>query len=424
MQAVASILPFGKLELNVKLLFYSPDEQRAHRLSARLRHLASVQWEDSGRFSPERWGQRQNDYQLVLLDYAGDTADASTALAHQLGALAPDLPLLGVGSTTTDRAASVLAAWRAGVRGFIDMDATDEDIRHSLDQALKQTESSHPAPASVTRKAAQLVLLLGVRAGVGTSTLAAHLGALSMPRQAANASGDANAHTLLLDMGMPSGDASLYLGAKSDFHVQDALRHAARIDGTLIRSAFPHHASGLTVLSQAQDLPLDIADARPLIERMRGWFELVLCDVGGVSPQHIPTSLLELADEIWLVAEQGIASMVSLDACLRHLGQRRLRDGRLSLIINRYDEACGITAEHMAARFSLPLLAVLPDRGRSLRSSANQGLLLHESAPRDAYVRALAPLLGKWRSDIKGTSDMPRWRRWLHGKGGHPWTTS
>lgn len=425
MQTAASIIPFGKLELGVKLLFYSPDEQRAHRVAARLRQVANVHWQDSRRFSPEQWAKLRDEHRLVLLDYAGDTADASTTLARQLTALSPHLPLIGVGSTAADRAAGVLAALRAGVRDFIDMDAADDDIRALLNHALEDASAMQATPMSTVRKPGQLVILLGVRPGVGTSTLAAHLGALSMPAKTGH---DASAetlapHTLLLDLGIPYGDASLYLGAKGDFHYHDALRNAARIDTTLIRTAIPCHASRLAVLSQNQAQPLDGTEAKSLVDRLLNLFELILCDAGGQPVRQLPHELLHAADEIWLVVDQGIASMVSLDTCLQQLAELKLRDKRLSLIVNRHDEECGISARQIAERFELPLLAALPDRGRALRSSANQGLLLHQVAPHDAYVRALTSLLAKLHIGVKDGSDSSRWKRLFHRRGDHRWKT-
>ena len=424
MQTAAAILPFGKLELGVKLLFYSSDEQRAQRVAARLRHIAAVRWEDPRRFSPDHWAALRGEHRLVLLDYACDTADASTALARQLNTLSPEWPLIGVGSTAADRATGVLAALRAGVRDFIDMDASDEEIRALLNHALEHAATAQTAPAPAMRKPGQLVILLGVRPGVGTSTLAAHLGALSMPAKTKDDGGADNAtpHSLLLDLGVPYGDASLYLGAKGDFHYEDALRNATRIDHTLIRTAMPHHTSRLAVLSQGQDFSAG-TDATPLIERLRSLFELILCDFGGSPPRQMPSGMLQAADEIWLVVDQGIASMVSLDLCLRQLAQLNARDKRLSLIVNRHDEECGINARQLAERFELPLIAALPERGRALRSSANQGLLLHQVAPHDAYLRALTPLLAKLHIGAKDGADSPRWKRLFHRKGEHSWKT-
>lgn len=438
MNALAAILPISKLEPGVDVLFYSPDEKRAQRLTARLRDLAHVQWEDSRTFSPERWESRRGTQHLILLDYSTDSANASTALARQLTALAPGLPLFGVGSTASDQAAGVLAALRAGVLDFFDMDASDHEIRTLLEHALHLPVTPAAPAAPAPRKRGQLVLLLGVRPGVGASTLAAHLGVLATPQppeksprrldsdKQGPATDTATPKTLLLDLGQPAGDAELYLGIGSDFHYADALRSASRIDATLIRTALPHHASHLAVLAQGSEMPLpppDAPEAAILVERLLEHVEMLLCDLGGLPTRLVPAALLRAADEIWLVADQGIASVVSLDACLRELERIGVRDHRLSLVINRHDADCGIGAEQIAKRFNLPLLATLPDRSRALRASANQGLLLHQVTPRDPYVRALAPLLAKLRTGASHNVAAPRWKTLFTRGGGPRWKT-
>lgn len=438
MNALAAILPISKLEPGVDVLFYSPDEKRAQRLTARLRDLAHVQWEDSRTFSPEHWESRRGTQHLILLDYSTDSAAASTALARQLTALAPGLPLFGVGSTASDQAAGVLAALRAGVLDFFDMDASDAEIRTLLEHALHLPATPAMPVAPAPHKRGQLVVLLGVRPGVGASTLAAHLGVLATPqppekelhKRATGKQEPANdvptPRTLLLDLGQPAGDAELYLGIGSDFHYADALRSASRIDATLIRTALPHHASHLAVLSQGTEMPLpppDAVETGVLVEHLLEHVDMLLCDLGGLPARLAPTALLRTADEIWLVADQGIASVVSLDACLRELERAGVRDHRLSLVINRHDDDCGIGAEQIAKRFNLPLLATLPDRSRALRASANQGFLLHQVAPRDPYVRALAPLLAKLRTSALQAAATSRWKKLFTRGGGPRWKT-
>jgi len=426
MHAIASIFPLGRPRSGVDVLFYSPDEQRAQRLAARLEKLASVHWEDSRLFSPERWERQEHAQQLILLDYSPGHANASTELARQLTALAPGLPLFGVGSTAADNAAGVLAALRAGVLDFLDVDASDEEIRALLEHALDVPASARITGAQAPRRRGQLILLLGVRPGVGTSTLAAHLGVQAMPvpktpdkasarRTGASdpAADEPTARALLLDLGQPAGDTELYLGVVGDFHFTDALRNAGRIDATLLRTALSRHSSRLAVLSQQTDSPLpapDTAEAGVLVDRLLDHMDLMLCDLGGLSADRAPGALLRAADEIWLIAEQSIGSMVSMDARLRELERAGARDHRLSLIINRYDSDCCVSAEQIAKRFDLTLLATLPDRSRSLRSAASQGLLLHQVAPRDPYIRALAPLLARLRISAPRAAARPRWK--------------
>ncbi|MHB1056951.1 MAG: AAA family ATPase [Rhodanobacter sp.] len=407
------------------LQFFSPDEKRAQRLSARLRNFANVQWLDGCMPLLGADSRGQASVCLVLLDYSPDAAEESSAMARRLVLHAPDLPLVGVGSTGLDRATGVLAALRAGVHDFLDLDASDDEIRNLLARVQSQAELARMARVGMPRTRGRMVVLLGVRPGVGSSTLAAHLGALAMPSQEAKESGiSTGGQALLLDLGRPAGDASLYLGVDGEFRYDDALRSAGRIDPTLIRTALPRHAGGLALLSQApetRDPPRGDAEAGVLVERLRDYFGLLLCDLGGLPVGLAPLPLLRGADGIWLVADQGIGSMVSLDAALRDLERLGLRDTRLGLVVNRYDEAGGASAEQLAERFGLPLLAVLPERSRALRASANRGLLLHQVSPRDPYVRALNPLLEKLHVNVVAPAGLASWKRLFHRMGGFLW---
>ena len=408
------------------LQFFSPDEKRAQRLSARLRNFANVQWLDGCMPLLGTDVREPSAVRMVLLDYSPDTAEESSAMARRLVLHAPDLPLVGVGSTSMDRATGVLAALRAGVHDFLDLDASDEEIRNLLARVQSQAELARMARAGMPRTHGRMVILLGVRPGVGSSTLAAHLGALAM-LSAVVGEGDGISparQALLLDLGRPAGDVPLYLGVDGEFRYDDALRSAGRIDPTLIRTALPRHAGGLVLISQApetRDPPRGDAESGMLIERLREYFGLLLCDMGGLPVGLAPLPLLRSADGIWLVADQGIGSMVSLDAALRELERLGLRDTRLGLIINRYDETGGASADQLASRFGLPLLAVLPERSRALRASANRGLLLHQVSPRDPYVRALNPLLEKLHVNAVAPAGLASWKRLFPRMGGFLW---
>lgn len=399
------------------LLFYAPDDARMRRLADKLQPLAKLRWENSRTIAPPQLVQQAQAYRLVLLDYSAGSAAHSTELARQLAVLAPDWPLVAIGSTAADQTAGVLAALRAGVRDFIDIDAPAEEIQSLLRRALAQANGSRSALASVPVHKGRLVLMLGARAGVGTSTLAAHLAVLTQQASADNDEELASNQLLLLGLGRPAGDLGLYLSAESNFHYEDALRNANRFDGTLARTALTRHNSGFALLDQpvsTAEPPAGGGESAVLLDRLRGVFGLLLCDAGGLSGLQVPLPLLKQADEIWVVADQGIGTLVSLDKLLKELEQSGVRDGRLKLIVNRHDEASGISPQQIASRFNLPLLASLPDRSRALRSSASVGKLLHEHTPRDPYLRGLAPLLARLAPDTRSSVGTAPWQRLAH----------
>lgn len=421
MQANPTVVTLTKPALDSTLLLYSPDENNAQRFSARLRQLVMLAWCDSHQFAASRPVLDDHQPRLVLLDFSKGYTDASGEIARQLIAIDPGLMLLGIGSAAADRGAGVLSAMRAGLKDFIDIDAGDEEILDQLKTALEYLRAAADGQPARAIKRGQLVLVCGVRPGLGTSTLVAHLGTLAAA-SAPPSSVRAN-QVMMLDLGHSSGDIGLYLGTGGDFHFDDALRNASRIDATLVRTAVSHHASGAAVLGQPRERSISLAgaDVAPLLDRLLGMFDLVLCDLDSGQLDDVSHSLLKMADAIWLVTDQALGSMVALDQCLRQLERAQARDLRVSLLVNRYDEACGISSTRMSERFALPVLASLPERSRTLRAAANRGSLLHETAAGDAYVRALAPLLARFRLRTKRQAEAGGWRALLNRMGGTLW---
>lgn len=406
MNAPATLPTQPSTDATLTLSFYAPDSEMAQRLAARLCEVARVQWIDSHQVSPTMLAESGQAGPLLLLDYSTAKAELSSQLARELAERLPECARVAVGSTHGDQAAGVLAALRAGVNEFIDVDADVASIRALLLRVLSEARQPRPAPtlaiAGATRQA-RLVLLKGVRPGVGTSTLAVHLAALAQQRLATAAAarprqdGPAD-HVLLLDLGRPAGDVSLYLGVESGYSYEDLLRNTDRIDATFIRTAVARDRRGLAVVgeaSQTLQAPSAGNNAATLVKRLRGLFDLVICDLGGLPDAQVPEPMLNAADDIWLVSDQSIGALVSLDAALQELDRRQARDARLGLVVDRHDEDTGIAASQIAARFELPLLASLPERSRALRGSASAGQLLCDQAPHDPYLRALAPLLDR-----------------------------
>lgn len=413
-------------DASMKLVLFAPDRELATLLSALLPSLG-VQWLDSAAPASALEPLRDTGC-VVLLDFRHQHAAFSAALTRQLQAQAPELPLVAIGSTHADHMDGVVAALRAGLRDLLDLDGAPQEMEAVLRRAAalalrgeSAATAALPAPAK-----ARMVLLLGARPGVGSSTLAAHLGVLDQQLAASQTpppeAAQPGNHLLLLDLGQPTGDAALYLNVDPTFHYEDALRNVGRIDATLARTAMAQHPTGLTLLGQPPGMEgTALADPGMLMQRLRGVFHTVLCDLGGICPRQLPISLLNSADEIWLIADQSIGTLVSLDQLLRHLEQVGARDARLQLVINRHDDASGLSPDQIAARFALPLLATLPDRA-ALRSSASHGRLLLQDAPRDPYVRALAPLLS--HLDPAARAPARGWREHLALRlSGSPWKT-
>jgi pilus assembly protein CpaE len=330
------------------------------------------------------------------------TASAMTAAARDAF---PGLAIVALGSLADSTGA--LAALRAGVRDFVDVDGDPFEAIRITNELLEQASlaSSTAKIVHAADRRGKLTVLLGARVGVGVSTLAANLAVRLQKRELA-----AQKTAALLDLGIPCADSSLLLDTQSEFHFVDAVRNLRRFDQTFVHTAFGRHASGLAVTALPTDLSamreVSYASAVNLLNRLRTFFDHQLVDLGGFSNLEFIAQVLEAADNVWLVCDPNVASAMSAVQLLdgvraddhkpsAQASPNEKPASNVQLIVSKFDPTLHFGAEQIASRLGLPLLAVLPARAQALGRAVNQGRLLAEVAERDPYVRALDPLVEK-----------------------------
>lgn len=337
--------------------------------------------------------------QALFVDFCA-APPALQALPKELARQWPALPVLGVGRASEP--ASMLAALRAGVHDFVDLDAAPAEAQAVLGAVL----SRRPAHRAESR--GQTVALLGARAGLGVSTLAASLALVLQQATAAapakaprvldetDEGDDAPHGVALLDLGLPARDSLMYLDGESEFSFVDGVRNLRRLDRTLVHSAFAHHGSGLALLPLPAQLTqmreISHADSVSLIQRLDDFFTHRVVDLGGFAPVDFVAQVARAADRVWVVCDQSLGGVVSTAALLRDLGARGLPAERLQLVINQFDPQAGLSADDIAQRLGLGLAHVVPARRAALLAAASRGEMLVSSARNDAYAQAVQGL--------------------------------
>jgi pilus assembly protein CpaE len=319
---------------------------------------------------------------LLFVDFSGGMTEAATRAVQAARSLAPHIPVVAVGKLAEPE--SAIAALRAGVRDFIDLAGAPQEAARITREVLENA-------AHMPARHGRLTVLLGARIGVGVSTLAAHLSVQLQKRGAR-----AGRHAALVDLGLPAGDAMLYLDTRSEFDFVEAVRNLRRFDETFVHTALARHASGLALTTLAPDLSslrsVSYASAVALLTRLRAFFDQQIVDLGGFSNHDFVAQVAQAADEVWVICDPAIASVVSAADLLRELGAAQFDSARVGIVVNKFDARLGLSAEQIAARLGLPLVATLPARRVPLGQAANQGKLLIDTAERDPYVRALDAL--------------------------------
>lgn len=403
----ANIKELAELQQGDRFLFCSQDKAVAARLGAALGDRGLLTQEAPAQ---EKLVQRIAEIgpKLVFLDFTLDPELPgkllrTTDLAKTLARIAPNLPRVAVGAVSQPE--STIAALRAGVADFVDPTGDPQEVRDVVKSVLALSDERIGSIDLLSMR--QSVLVLGTRPGVGASTLAVHLAGLLQDRLAAAARARHDAspvHALplaervaLMDMGWPVGDCQLYMGVNSKFTLVDAAREQHRVDATLLASIMTSAHNGVSMLSLPKDMDelrrFSQSELLTLFERIRETFGMLIMDANGFPHPDVVSEWVRTSGQTWLVTDQSVGSLVSLDAQIKSLSARHVDLGLLKLVVNRYDERYGMTAVQIAERFGLHLAGTLPDRALPLIVCGNQGKLLHEMSERDVYVRAMAPLV-------------------------------
>ena len=379
------------------LLVQAPQPQGALALVWMQRLLAGAQPHLAQSLYTVAEQVQQLQPQAVLVQFDSANVEAATALVAQLQQAFPHIPRLAIGHAQD--AQCLLAALRAGVQDFLDLDAPMDAAQRVIGQLLAR-------PAAVDQRhadAAPITALLSARAGLGCSLLASHLAwqlqeRLAPSRAARGATAQApddaqTLHSVLLDMGASGGDCAIYLNTPGEFSLADALRQQRRLDKRMAASALSRHPSGLRLLT----MPRHSAAPQPgeidaLLQRLAQYFDHLVLDLGADTPLPVMAEVLPQADQIWLVCDQSVASVVWSAELLQQLQAIGIAQERIALIVNRHDSRLELAAAHIAAQLQLPLLAPIPERRRPLMQEVNRGQLLQWQRNSEPYVKAVCQL--------------------------------
>lgn len=306
--------------------------------------------------------------------YGGEYDDM--ALIEGLTAAKPLLPVVTVSESTDPQ--MLLQAMRAGARDFLPMDSSPNEILTLLGR-VKPRETL----VQQNEKTGEMISVLDARPGYGATLLSIHM-ALELQTRG---------ETLLIDLGVPHGDAGLILGLESTYTFIDALRSIRRLDSKLIETGFPRHASGLTLLTMPEESwgadEISTADVFLLICALKRYFGRVLVNLCGLPRSDLLLMLLNNSDRVVMLAEQNLLSCRSNAKLLEYLRENRVDMERFALVVDRYSNKIPISEADMGRTLGLSSLGVIPSSGMSRINCLNGKSPITQQRPDDQYNVAI-----------------------------------
>jgi len=328
--------------------------------------VASVrEWEPSPKRHPS---PTESVPDIVLLDLA-DPCDIHShfAFASHVRRLRPTVLVLAC-SSAPPSPELLLQAMRCGIQDFLPKPIAPAALGETLLRLLRESrvESLHPASG-------QLLVALGAKGGVGTTTVAVNL-AIQLTRLTQK-------RVVLLDLACPMGDVALLLDLQGHFSVREAVESLDQLDAHLLGDFLVRHPSGLQVLPGTsypdEWQKLRVPALARLVTLAQSAFDFVVLDLGSVYSSEW-RSILGWAS-IVLVAEADVPGLAKLERHLFALSALGISSEQIRVVINRWhrrDEEVLKIAERKIGR---SVFARLPNDFQQLSKAIDRGAPLSEN---------------------------------------------
>ncbi|MGB6727590.1 MAG: AAA family ATPase [Terracidiphilus sp.] len=265
----------------------------------------------------------EQHYDVVVIDADSD-ADFAVQLAENLSAGGK---IFVMAYSTDADVRLAIRFMRAGVREFFTLPLDKDEIAEALLRASNRSNSQH----ETIRAPGKVFTFLGTKGGCGVTTIAANF-AISLAQESERS-------TLLMDLGLPLGDAAINLGMVPEFSIANALQDPTRLDSSFFKKLVARHSSGLGVLAAPSEFQVEQPNCEfidKLLSIARQDFEYIVVDLGS-RVDLMDTALFATDAVVYLITQVGISELRNANRMITRFFPKR--DWGLQIVINRFKPA-------------------------------------------------------------------------------------
>ena len=353
-----------------------------------------VQWTLPMDRIPEKMEQVPD---VVFLDLAREP-EPFFAFANQLRRARPTIKLIACSAAVPPQPSMLLEAMRSGVQDFLGKPVQTESLKDLL-LRISQDLDTKEFPSQD-----KLIVVMGAKGGVGTTTVAVNLGV-----QLATF---ARKRTVLLDFARPLGNVHLLLDQHPKFGIRDAVESLDRLDSHFLAGLLTRHKTKLEVLGgttqpeEWQAIDVNVLDR--VVNVTQNAFDVVMLDMGSQFSVEWAT-ILRMARMILIVAEANVPSLWTLERRLLALKGFGIPQDRARIIINRWHKGDDEVLKSIQKDINRPIFASLPNDFRKASQAVNLGTPIlenHNNTLSGRYRQIAGQLVGIDTSVIEKKSPL------------------
>lgn len=325
---------------------------------------------------------------LVLLDHALPVLDGFQA-AGMISLAAPGTLQVLVGPS--DGPDLLRRALRAGARDLVGRPVSREKLRQIL-IGLAELRWMRDTPeyqiATDLARMPQTISITGAKGGVGKTTLSTNL-AVALAQEAPG-------QTVLIDLYSQFGDVPTMLNLSPRRTLADLVPAAEELDAEMVEEHLETHPSGLKVgVGSVQPQPLDLFSTH-FLEQLSGilkrQYRFIVVDVPPIL--HAGTLyMLAHSQSVLLVANLfDLTTASDTKKLLEAIKGSYVPPERLRVVLNRVSRENQLQVPDLEKAFGQAIIALLPNDGKIVPTSVNQGVPFMMSHPGSAVGQAVRRL--------------------------------
>jgi pilus assembly protein CpaE len=198
--------------------------------------------------------------------------------------------------------------------------------------------------------------------------------------------------TLLIDLGLPLGDAAINLGMVNEYSTVNALEDTSRLDTSFLSSLLARHSSGLYLLAAPREfsprlIPNEAIDK--LLAVARQSFDYIVVDAGS-RLDLMESALFDESSSIYLVTQVGVSELRNANRLISQFFSARGRT--LQIVLNRFiPHSMGVNEKQIAKALTRPAQWRIPDDFADARRTRNTATpLALKDSPISRAIRQMA----------------------------------
>lgn len=232
----------------------------------------------------------------------------------------------------------------------------------------------------------KVITLFSPKGGVGKTVMATNMAAMYAKRL--------KKRTLLIDLDLQFGDASIMLGADPRATILDLVMSHGDLDADKLAGFVTHHESGLHLLPaplRPEDADLVTEDRlASVLAAAKQSYDIILLDT---APNFTSTVLtaLDRTDELMVVASLEATSLKSVKVCLQTLEMLHFPLEKCHVVLNRADTKVGLKRDQVESALGKSIRFGIPSN-KAVPTAINRGVPVVMTDPKADVTRAIREL--------------------------------